>query len=157
VGGQSGRTIYQGGALSAGGAKASGNVTRKRRQPACGAKDVKCGKRCLIAGLASARAQIEHPAAGSAAQIAFDGYSEEAKGFGARTTRCADALSNPWLDARFCPRFGAVTALCCRPISVLAATGQLTRRTLKLPVQIYDPSAYYNLVKDGPNETLERG
>ena len=34
--------------------------------------------------------------------------------------------------------------------SVLAAIGSLTADSLNLPVQRYDPSVYYNLVKDAP-------
>ena len=40
---------------------------------------------------------------------------------------------------------------------VLAAMGLLTAEHLRLPVQIYDPAAYYNLVKDAPTVTSEQG
>ena len=40
---------------------------------------------------------------------------------------------------------------------LLAATGQLTAEKLGLPVQIYDPAAYYNLVKDAPAGLSKRG
>jgi outer membrane protein len=33
---------------------------------------------------------------------------------------------------------------------LLQAQGLLTAEKLKLPVQLYDPAAYYNLVKDAP-------
>ncbi|MEL6376200.1 MAG: transporter, partial [Pseudomonadota bacterium] len=33
---------------------------------------------------------------------------------------------------------------------VLTSVGQMTARDLRLNVQLYDPSAYYNLVKDAP-------
>ena len=41
--------------------------------------------------------------------------------------------------------------------SLLAAMGLLTAEHLRLPVQQYDPAAYYNLVKDAPTATSEQG
>ena len=35
--------------------------------------------------------------------------------------------------------------------------GLLTARHLRLPVQQYDPAAYYNLVKDGPAKLSKQG
>ena len=40
---------------------------------------------------------------------------------------------------------------------VLAAMGLLTAEHLRLPVQNYDPAAYYNLVKDAPLITSDQG
>ena len=41
--------------------------------------------------------------------------------------------------------------------SLLAAMGLLTAEHLKLPVQHYDPSAYYNLVKEAPTTLSDQG
>ena len=40
---------------------------------------------------------------------------------------------------------------------VLSTMGLLTATHLKLPVQQYDPSAYYNFVKDSPTITSDQG
>ena len=40
---------------------------------------------------------------------------------------------------------------------VLAATGELTAKDLNLGVQTYDPTAYYNLVKDAPVAQQQAG
>jgi len=40
---------------------------------------------------------------------------------------------------------------------VLAATGLLTAEHLGLPVQAYDPEAYYNLVESAPVARSEQG
>ena len=41
--------------------------------------------------------------------------------------------------------------------ALLSATGLLTAEHLKLPVQQFDPAAYYNLVKDAPGILSEQG
>ena len=41
--------------------------------------------------------------------------------------------------------------------SVLQAMGELTAERLKLPVQIYDPAGYYNLIKKGPAKASRQG
>ena len=41
--------------------------------------------------------------------------------------------------------------------AVLSSMGLLTADHLKLPVQQYDPSAYYNLVKDSPAALSQQG
>jgi outer membrane protein len=51
----------------------------------------------------------------------------------------------------------AQTQIYVAAYSVLQATGQLTARNLKLPVQVYDPAAYYNLVKDSPAKLSKEG
>jgi len=40
---------------------------------------------------------------------------------------------------------------------VLASMGLLTAEHLRLPVQIYDPAAYYNLVKESPAALSQQG
>ncbi|SDE50296.1 TolC family outer membrane protein [Limimaricola pyoseonensis] len=106
--------------------------------------------------LAVARAGIE--ASGrevTAAQLAFDGLREEAA-LGARTTLDVLDAEQDLLDART----NLVSAQIDETLatySVLAATGQLTAQQLGLAVQVYDPAAYYNLVRNAPAAKSEQG
>ena len=40
---------------------------------------------------------------------------------------------------------------------ILSSIGRLTARNLGLPVQLYDPAEYYNLVKDAPQSFSPQG
>lgn len=82
-----------------------------------------------------------------AARIAFQGVREEAT-LGARTTLDVLDAEQELLDAE-ASRISAQTQQYFAAYSVLASMGLLTAENLKLPVQLYDPEAYYNLVKDG--------
>lgn len=83
-----------------------------------------------------------------AAQVAFEGIREEAT-LGARTTldvlQAEQDLLNA-LTARVQARASQTTAA----YSLLQAQGLLTAEHLGLAVEIYDPTLYYNLVKDAP-------
>ncbi|WP_298842802.1 TolC family outer membrane protein [uncultured Roseobacter sp.] len=83
-----------------------------------------------------------------AARIAFDGVREEAQ-LGARTTLDVLDAEQELLDAET-SRISAEANVYVAAYSVLQATGRLTARDLGLGVQQYDPTAYYNLVKDAP-------
>ncbi|MEM6578300.1 MAG: TolC family outer membrane protein [Pseudomonadota bacterium] len=83
-----------------------------------------------------------------AAQVAFDGVREEAT-LGARTTLDVLDAEQDLLDART-NQVAADIEVSIASYAVLSSIGQLTARDLNLPVQIYDPAAYYNLVKDAP-------
>ncbi len=86
-----------------------------------------------------------------AATVAFRGVREEAT-LGARTTLDVLNAEQELLDARA----GLISAIADEYIAsytLLAAMGLLTVDHLNLPVQRYDPSAYYNLVKDAPSTT----
>ena len=83
-----------------------------------------------------------------AARIAFDGVREEAQ-LGARTTLDVLDAEQELLDAET-SRISAEANVYVAAYSVLQATGRLTARDLGLGVQLYDPAAYYNLVKDAP-------
>lgn len=90
-----------------------------------------------------------------AATVAFRGVREEAT-LGARTTLDVLNAEQELLDAQA----NAISAQADEVIAsyrVLAAMGLLTAEHLRLPVQIYDPAAYYNLVKDAPTITSEQG
>lgn len=156
VGLQVGQTIYQGGALSSNVRKSRAQRDAQRGNLHVVVKDVERAVSDAYAVLSSARAQIEASQRQvRAAQIAFQGVREEAT-LGARTTLDVLDAEQSLLDARS----NSVTAqsqLYVAAYSVLSATGQLTAQNLKLPVQTYDPAAYYNLVKDGPAKYSKEG
>jgi len=90
-----------------------------------------------------------------AATVAFRGVREEAT-LGARTTLDVLNAEQELLNARA----NVISAQADQVIasySVLASMGLLTADHLKLPVQQYDPSAYYNLVKDAPTTLSDQG
>ena len=60
------------------------------------------------------------------------------------------------LDAE-ATRISAQSQLYVASYAVLSSVGQLTARALGLPVQLYDPAEYYNLVKDGPSKRSKQG
>lgn len=90
-----------------------------------------------------------------ASEVAFRGVREEAT-LGARTTLDVLNAEQELLDARA----GFISAQIDEIIAsytVLSSLGLLTASHLGLPVQSYDPAAYYNLVKDAPTVTSEQG
>ncbi|SMY08958.1 TolC family outer membrane protein [Flavimaricola marinus] len=90
-----------------------------------------------------------------AATVAFQGVREEAT-LGARTTLDVLNAEQDLLDAR-ANLISAQVDEVISTYSLLSAMGQLTAEKLRLQVQIYDPTAYYNLVKDAPTTTSEQG
>ena len=90
-----------------------------------------------------------------AAQAAFDGIREEAT-LGARTTLDVLNAEQELLDAR-ANLISAMVDETVTSYTVLSAMGLLTAEHLNLNVQLYDPAAYYNLVKDAPTITSEQG
>merc|ERR1711969_346077 len=91
----------------------------------------------------------------SAAQIAFNGIREEAS-LGARTTLDVLDAEQDLLDARV-DRVDAVAAQYVAIYSLLSAMGLLTVDHLKLGIQTYAPSAYYNAVKNAPAGLSQQG
>lgn len=83
-----------------------------------------------------------------AATVAFQGVREEAT-LGARTTLDVLEAEQDLFDAR-ANSISAQADEVIASYAVLSATGLLTAEHLRLPVQQYDPTAYYNLVKDAP-------
>ncbi|MFP4275011.1 MAG: TolC family outer membrane protein [Paracoccaceae bacterium] len=141
--------IYQGGQLSAllrqamarrDAARAALHIVRLQVQQDAG--NAFAQVRVAQAALEASERQI------SAAQVAFEGVREEAK-LGARTTLDVLNAEQELLDARA----GQISANADEYIAayaLLAAMGLMTADHLNLGVQRYDPSMYYNLVKDGP-------
>ncbi|MEX3316973.1 TolC family outer membrane protein [Sulfitobacter sp. PS-8MA] len=149
VGVDVGQTIYQGGALSSALRRAMAQRDAQRANLHVVRMNVEQDVGNAYAALSSARAQLEASDRQiRAARIAFRGVREEAT-LGARTTLDVLDAEQALLNAEVI-RVSARANLYVAAYSVLAATGQLTARDLRLPVQLYDASAYYNLVKDGP-------
>ncbi len=90
-----------------------------------------------------------------AASVAFQGVREEAQ-LGARTTLDVLNAEQELLNARSNLISSQVDEVVAS-YAMLSAMGQLTAQNLNLAVQIYDPSAYYNLVQDAPTALSEQG
>ena len=84
----------------------------------------------------------------SAARTAFQGVREEAT-VGARTTLDVLNAEQELLEAE-ASRISAQADEVFASYSLLSAMGLMTADHLNLPVQQYDPAAYYNLAKDAP-------
>lgn len=91
----------------------------------------------------------------SAASVAFQGVREEAT-LGSRTTLDVLNAEQELLDAR-ANRIAAQSDEVVASYSLLSAMGLLTADHLNLPVQQYDPSVYYNLIKNAPTASSEQG
>ncbi|MBW4707692.1 TolC family outer membrane protein [Roseobacter sp. YSTF-M11] len=148
--------IYRGGALSSAirSAMASrdaqrGNLLEVRRTVS---QNVGNAYAALTAQRASLQASEERI---RAARIAFEGVREEAT-LGARTTLDVLDAEQELLDAET-SRISAQSNVYVAAYTVLQATGRLTARDLSLGVQIYDPNAYYDLVKDAPVPSSAQG
>ena len=148
--------IYQGGALSSGERRAiairdaqRGNLITVQRQIVQDVGDAYAVLSARRASLVSSEERIR------AARIAFRGVREEAT-LGARTTLDVLDAEQEVLDAETA-RISDQANLYVAAYAVLQATGQLTAKNLNLGVQIYDPAAYYNLVKDSPAAFSEQG
>lgn len=90
-----------------------------------------------------------------ASRVAFQGVREEAT-LGARTTIDVLNAEQELLTAQ-ANLIAAQADEVVASYQVLSTMGLLTATHLKLPVQQYDPSAYYNLVKDAPTVTSDQG
>jgi outer membrane protein len=97
--------------------------------------------------LGSARAQVESVRAQIRAQeIALDGVQREAV-VGSRTTLDVLNAEQELLNARV-QLVRSLATLINASYALAATIGRLTAQDLGLPVQIYDPRAYYNAVRD---------
>ena len=150
------QTIYQGGKLSSDVRKSMAQRDAQRANLYMVRFDVEQAVGNAYATVTSARAQLEASERQiRAAQIAFRGVREEAT-LGARTTLDVLDAEQSLLDAQS-NQVSARASLYIAAYSVLSATGQLTAAALKLPVQIYDPAGYYDLVKDSPAKVSKQG
>lgn len=90
-----------------------------------------------------------------ASKVAFDGIREEAT-LGARTTLDVLQAEQEYLDAQT-EQLNARANQAIAAYQLLQAQGLLTAEHLGLAVEIYDPTLYYNLVKDAPVPSSKRG
>lgn len=119
--------------------------------------------RLIEQGVANAYANLEVARASReafeeqvrAAQVAFEGVREEAQ-LGARTTLDVLDAEQELLDAR-ANLVSAEIEETVASYEILGAMGLLTARNLGLAVQVYDPTAYYDLVDDAPSSLSEQG
>ena len=156
IGLNAGGTLYQGGARSSAVRKAQAQRDAQRGNLHVVRHNVQQNVGIAYAQLSSARAQLEASDRQiRAARIAFRGVREEAT-LGARTTLDVLDAEQALLDAE-ASRISAQTLIYNAAYAVLAATGQLTAKDLRLPVQQYDVNEYYNLVKDSPTSQSEQG
>lgn len=156
IGVEANQTIYQGGALSSAVRRSKAQEDAQRANLLVTSRNVAQDVGNAYAELSSARAQIEASERQiRAARSAFDGIREEAR-LGARTTLDVLDAEQVLLDAQS-TRVTARANLYVAAYFVLSSTGQLTASDLRLPVQIYDAAAYYNLVKDGPAKYSKQG
>ncbi|QFT59191.1 Outer membrane efflux protein BepC precursor [Sulfitobacter sp. THAF37] len=150
------QTIYQGGRLSSDVRRSMAQRDAQRANLHVVRFDVEQAVGDAYASFATARAQLEASERQiRAARIAFRGVREEAT-LGARTTLDVLDAEQSLLDAQS-TQVSARASLYIAAYSVLSATGRLTAAHLGLPVQIYDPAGYYNLVKDSPAKNSRQG
>ncbi|WP_264210385.1 TolC family outer membrane protein [Leisingera thetidis] len=90
-----------------------------------------------------------------ASKVAFDGIREEAT-LGARTTLDVLQAEQEYLDAQT-EQVNARANQATAAYQLLQAQGLLTAEHLGLAVEIYDPSLYYNLVRNAPAQHSKRG
>ena len=151
-----GGPIYSGGQI----ASAVRQAVAQRDQSRAGLRLTTLNVRQQVANayavLQVARAQLSSTAEQvRAARLAFDGIREEAT-LGARTTLDVLNAEQDLLDARAAV-IQAQVAEVNASYAVLQSMGLLTAEHLRLPVQSYDPAAYYEQVKDAPPALSRQG
>lgn len=160
VGLQLSQQIYTGGRLSAAHRKAMANRDASRSALLNTSRQVAQAVGTAWANIEVASAQIGAINQQiSAAQQAYDGVREEAT-LGARTTLDVLDAEQSLLEAR-ADLISAEATLQLAHYQLLAAMGLLTVEDLNLGIPTYDPSAYYNAVRDAPytsrqGENLDR-
>ena len=160
VGLQLNQTIYSGGRLPAAHRKAMAVRDQARAGLLNTSRQVSQQVGEAWANIDVARAQIRAiDQQISAAQQAYDGVREEAL-LGARTTLDVLDSEQSLLEAR-ADKISAEVNLQLAHYQLLAAMGLLTVEHLKLGIPTYDPSQYYNAVRDAPRtskqgESLDR-
>lgn len=154
------QTLYAGGRLSASLRKAMANRDQARATLLNVSRQVSQEVGTAWANIDVARAQISAiDEQISAAQQAYDGVREEAT-LGARTTLDVLDAEQALLEAR-ADKITAEANLQLAHYQLLAAMGLLTVEHLNLGIPTYDPSQYYNAVRNAPassrqGESLDR-
>lgn len=150
------QTIYQGGGLSANYRQAYATRDAVRANLITVQRDVLQAVADSFVRLTTAQASLVATAEQvRAAQVAFDGIREEAT-LGARTTLDVLTAEQDLLDAQTA-QISARAEESIAAYELVASQGLLTAERLGLAVQIYDPTLYYNLVKDAPTYTSKQG
>ena len=148
--------IYSGGALSSAERQARANRDAVRSSLHDLTHDVRQAVANAYAQLNVARASREASESQvRASQLAFDGIREEAT-LGSRTTLDVLDAEQELLDAR-AALISAQVDESVAAYQVLFAVGDLTAAKLRLKVPHYDPSDYYNLVKNAPVSSSKQG
>lgn len=143
------QTIYSGGRLPAVHRKAMAQRDAARSAMLDASRQVTQAVGTAWANIDVARAQIGAiDEQISAARQAYDGVREEAT-LGARTTLDVLDAEQNLLEAQ-ADKITAEANLQLAHYQLLAAMGLLTVKDLKLGIPTYDPSAYYNAVRDAP-------
>ncbi len=141
--------LFTGGRIASGERKAMAGRDAARAALTRSAVDVTQRVANAWSGIEVARAQITAiDLQIQAAQSAYDGTREEAE-LGARTTLDVLDAERELLQAKS-DRTSAEANLQVAYYSLLASMGLLTAENLKLGVPIYDPQAYYDVVKTAP-------
>ena len=141
--------IYQGGRLSARVRRAQASSAAARSALLVAQQDVAQSVTETMSRLRVANSSLEAIAERiRAASTAFEGVREEAR-LGARTTLDVLTSEQDLLDAQSA-EISATAEKYIAAYQVLQAQGMLTAEKLGLPVQIYDPSAYFDRVKNAP-------
>ncbi len=149
-------TIYGGGARSSAVRSAQAQRDAQRGNLHVVRHNVQQAVGNAYAQLSAARASLRASEGQiRAARIAFRGVREEAT-LGARTTLDVLDAEQTVLDAE-AARISAQTLVYNATYAILSATGQLTAQDLRLPVQQYDVTEYYNLVKNSPRSQSKQG
>lgn len=147
--------VYAGGALNATIRKVQAARDASRSVLLTTQRDIAQGVSNAFVALEVARANIVSTAEQvRAAQVAFDGIREEAS-LGARTTLDVLQAEQDLLDAKTA-QLNAAAAQIVASYALVSSQGLLTAERLGLAVQIYDPTLYYNLVKDAPARTSKQ-
>jgi len=150
------QNIYQGGGTAAQIRRAMATRDAQRANLLTVQDKVTQDAATAFVGLEVARARIKATELQiEAAQIAFDGIREEAT-LGARTTLDVLIAERELLDA-LASNISAQVDRYIAAYGLLAAQGLLTAERLGLAVQIYDPAAYYNRVKNAPAAFSQQG
>ncbi len=143
------QNIYSGGRLAAGYRRVMAGRDAQRANLLTVERDVAQSVNNAFVRLEVSRASLT--AANErvrAAQVAFDGIREEAT-LGARTTLDVLTSEQELLNAQTA-RISDLAERSIASYELLARQGLLTAERLNLGVQIYDPTIYYNLVKNAP-------
>ena len=148
--------IYQGGAGASTVRQAQAQRDSSRASLLTVARDVRQDVANAFSAIEVARAsQQAFEQQVVAADIAFSGVREEAT-LGARTTLDVLDAEQELLNARA----NLVSSQVDESVAsyqLLTAMGLMTAQNLGLAVQVYDPTAYYDLVDDAPAARSERG